>query len=85
MNYLEWPRIYQVVWSKLVYFKGSSLIRFAKHFRKYLEQAEKIIAFDISGEFPETDFKDDKIMREKFITEAGKNSISKKLEMIIFN
>jgi hypothetical protein len=59
-------------------FKGNSLFRWIK-FRDLLENtfSRKIIAFDIFGEFPQTDFDDDKAIREKFIEETnGGESIS---------
>lgn len=58
-------------------FKGNSLIRLAT-FRNLYEShfSRKIIGFDIFGEFPKTEFKDDKKFRDEFIQEAGKNSIS---------
>jgi len=58
-------------------FKGASLVRFAG-FRDMFGQAysNKIIGFDIFGEFPETAFEDDIKYREKFISAAGNSSIS---------
>lgn len=52
-------------------FKGNSLFRWIK-FRDLLENSfsRKIIAFDIFGEFPQTDFIDDKRQREAFIKET---------------
>lgn len=53
-------------------FKGSSLIRFATY-RELFENtnSRKIIGFDMFGEFPDTNYEDDKKIRQKFITEAG--------------
>lgn len=53
-------------------FKGNSLFRWIK-FRELLENtySRKIIAFDIFGEFPQTDFEDDKKEREAFIEETS--------------
>lgn len=60
-------------------FKGISLIRFAI-FRELFENSysKKIIAFDIFGKFPKTKFYHDKKIRNKFIREAGEESISTK-------
>ena len=58
-------------------FKGASLVRFAG-FRDLFGNAysNKIIGFDIFGEFPETNFEDDKKYRSNFINAAGASSIS---------
>jgi hypothetical protein len=58
-------------------FKGNSFFRLA-YFRNLLESvnSRKIIGFDIFGEFPKTDFEDDKIYLENFVASAGENSIS---------
>jgi hypothetical protein len=58
-------------------FKGISLIRFAT-FRKLIGNEEKqpIYGFDIFGEFPETDFQEDKELRSRFIAVAGSASVS---------
>ena len=58
-------------------FKGASLVRFAG-FRDIFGNAysNKIIGFDIFGEFPETNFEDDKKYRSNFINAAGASSIS---------
>lgn len=58
-------------------FKGVSLARFAM-MRKMLldESAKKIIGFDVFGKFPEAGFEGDKLPREKFLTEAGDQSVS---------
>jgi hypothetical protein len=58
-------------------FKGASLSRFAM-FRSLLGSvySKKIIAFDSFGSFPETQFQDDIKTREKFIQDAGEQSIS---------
>lgn len=57
-------------------FKGASLIRFAT-FRNALENyfSRKIIGFDIFGEFPDTSFADDKPFRDRFISQAGSESL----------
>lgn len=53
-------------------FKGTSLIRFATY-RELLENvnSRKIIGFDSFGEFPKTDYEEDKLLRQKFINSAG--------------
>lgn len=58
-------------------FKGTSLINFIM-FREILNHYgyKKVIGFDIFDKFPETNFKEDKEMRNKFIEEAGDSSIS---------
>ena len=58
-------------------FKGASLMRWLA-FRDILENqfARKIIAFDIFGKFPETNYHDDYTYRKQFIEEAGDQSIS---------
>lgn len=58
-------------------FKGASFSRFSI-FRELFskELNNKMIAFDIFDEFPETSFEGDKALREKLIKEAGANSIS---------
>lgn len=62
-------------------FKGNSFFRFA-NFRDLLESrySRKIIGFDIFGNFPKTDYKEDKKYLNSFIGSAGENSI--KLEEI---
>jgi Macrocin-O-methyltransferase (TylF) len=58
-------------------FKGVSLARFAM-FRQLFGNpfAKKIIAFDVFGTFPDTEFEADKELRDRFIREAGSESIS---------
>jgi hypothetical protein len=58
-------------------FKGASLSRFAM-FRELFGNpfSKKIIGFDIFGAYPETSFDADKKGRQKFIKEAGGQSIS---------
>ena len=58
--------------------KGASFSRFAM-FREIFANpySKKIIGFYTFGEFPETSFNDDKKPREKQITNAGGESISK--------
>lgn len=58
-------------------FKGASFSRFAM-FRELLSNpySKKMIAFDIFGEFPETEYKDDFKKRESFIQGAGNYGIS---------
>jgi Macrocin-O-methyltransferase (TylF) len=66
-------------------FKGVSLSRFAG-FRDLMNKtdAQKIIGFDIFGIFPATDFEDDKVHLEKFINDAGSESIDlEQLEYIL--
>lgn len=60
-------------------FKGVSLIRFTT-FRNLFKKTylKKIIAFDTFEKFPKTKFGQDKKPRQKFITDAGAESISKK-------
>lgn len=58
-------------------FKGASFSRFAM-FRELLSNpySKKMIAFDIFGEFPETEYEDDFMKRESFIRGAGSHGIS---------
>jgi len=58
-------------------FKGASLTRFTM-FRELFESpySKKIIGFDTFHEFPETEFQDDKKVRESLINTAGGESIS---------
>ena len=58
-------------------FKGSSLIRFAS-FRELfgIAQSRKLIGFDTFATYPATEFRDDQAMREKFISDAGDQSLS---------
>ena len=58
-------------------FKGASLSRLAilRNLFK-LEAAKSIYGFDVFGAFPETNFEDDKKVREKFIESAGSEGIS---------
>ena len=59
-------------------FKGTSLVKFAT-FRDIFDNSysKKIIGFDIFGQFPETKFEQDKAFRDKFIENAGAESISR--------
>lgn len=59
-------------------FKGASLVRFAT-FREILGSpcAKRIIAFDTFGKFPETHYTDDMPSRERFLDNAGDESVSK--------
>ena len=58
-------------------FKGASLSRLAMY-RKILNLEEKkLIGFDTFGKFPETDYDQDKDLREEFINESGEESIDK--------
>lgn len=58
-------------------FKGASLARFSMFREVFCNPfSKKIIAFDIFGEFPETNFQDDKKFRQNFINAAGSQSIS---------
>ncbi|MFJ3388323.1 TylF/MycF/NovP-related O-methyltransferase [Lysinibacillus sp. NPDC086135] len=58
-------------------FKGASFSRFAM-FRELLSNpySKRMIAFDMFGGFPETSYEEDKKLRERFIQEAGAESIS---------
>ncbi|GAA0724289.1 hypothetical protein GCM10008905_17960 [Clostridium malenominatum] len=58
-------------------FKGASFSRFAMY-RELIENSNsrKLIGFDIFDRFPETDFQEDKNLRNKFIKSAGEESIS---------
>jgi len=58
-------------------FKGASLVRFAI-FRQLLGNvfSKRIIGFDIFDKFPETNFPEDKKFRQKFVDDAGEQSIS---------
>lgn len=53
-------------------FKGTSLIRFATY-RELLENvnSRKIVGFDSFGEFPKTNYEEDKLLRQNFIDSAG--------------
>lgn len=58
-------------------FKGTSLVRFAGFSKLWGAAADKkIIGFDSFGGFPETEFEPDKKQRQKFIADAGSQSIS---------
>ena len=59
-------------------FKGASYLRFAM-FREIFGNpfSKKIIGFDTFSKFPETTFQDDNKARNKFISSAGSDSISK--------
>jgi len=58
-------------------FKGASFCRFAAFRELFGHQwSRKLIGFDIFGEFPETEFEDDVKFRERFINNAGSESIS---------
>ncbi|MFT4304533.1 MAG: TylF/MycF/NovP-related O-methyltransferase [Candidatus Woesearchaeota archaeon] len=68
-------------------FKGVSFARFAG-FRDLFGNAysHKLIGFDIFGDFPQTNYKDDEKYRDKFIESAGIESISKEqLEEVLQN
>lgn len=58
-------------------FKGNSLFRLA-HFRDLLESrySRKIIGFDIFGDFPKTQFEEDKEYLGEFISAAGKKVLN---------
>ena len=58
-------------------FKGVSLAQFAM-FRDLFGNpySKKIIGFDIFGQFPETNFEEDKKFRHQFVESAGAESIS---------
>ena len=59
-------------------FKGASFVQFAG-FRDLFGNSfsHKLIAFDTFGQFPETNFEEDKKYRNNFVQEAGEQSISK--------
>ena len=59
-------------------FKGASIARFAA-FRQLAGNlpTQTIIGFDTFGQFPETEYEADKPLRERFLREAGGQSISK--------
>ena len=58
-------------------FKGASFSRFAMY-RKIMNLGNKgLIGFDSFGDFPETNYEDDKILRSNFIEVTGGKSISK--------
>jgi len=67
-------------------FKGNSLFRWIK-FRDLLENSysRKIIAFDIFGDFPQTNFIEDKKERELFIeeTDGGKGITYEELNSLL--
>lgn len=56
-------------------FKGASFVRFAM-FRELLGDSRKLIGFDTFGRFPGASFEEDKPIRERFVKEAGDQSIS---------
>jgi hypothetical protein len=58
-------------------FKGASLVRWAT-FRHLFggPMSKHIVGFDMFGEFPGTEWEDDKPVRERFIQAAGSVSIS---------
>lgn len=57
-------------------FKGVSFVRFAMFRELFEDSSKRIIGFDIFGKFPKTKFSPDKKLRERFIKEAGEQSIS---------
>jgi hypothetical protein len=57
-------------------FKGIALVRFAMFQRLFGELPKKVIGFDTFGIFPETNFEGDKGPRQKFVDEAGIESIT---------
>jgi hypothetical protein len=48
--------------------------------------SKKLVGFDTFGKFPETEFGEDKSLRQQFINEAGEESISRQqlMEMLAF-
>lgn len=60
-------------------FKGCSFFRWA-HFREMFScaQSHTIIGFDTFGAFPDTNYKPDKIKRDKFLEAAGNEGLSTK-------
>jgi hypothetical protein len=68
-------------------FKGISLCRFAM-MRELFGNADSrhIIGFDIFGDFPQTEFEDDKSYRQRYVDAAGSQSIGKEqLEAVLGN
>ncbi len=66
-------------------FKGVSFTRFGS-FRDLFDKSstKKIIGFDTFGKFPQNQFKPDKKLRTKFLSDAGEQSISEKqLKLIL--
>ncbi|MBI2098108.1 MAG: class I SAM-dependent methyltransferase [Candidatus Wildermuthbacteria bacterium] len=57
-------------------FKGVALVRFAMFQKLFGEMPKKVIGFDTFGMFPETSFEGDKGPRQKFIDDAGAESIT---------
>jgi hypothetical protein len=58
-------------------FKGASLVRFAMFRKLFQSEFEKrIIGFDSFAEFPQTNFEEDKKLRDHIVKEAGEQSIS---------
>ena len=59
-------------------FKGLSFVRFAT-FREIFKNSfpHKLVGFDTFGKFPETNFNGDNKLRDKFLQEAGNQSIAK--------
>lgn len=59
-------------------FKGASFL-YLSAFRKLynLETDKRMIGFDVFGQFPDTEFVEDKSKRDAFIEEAGSEGISK--------
>ncbi|MDP3244324.1 MAG: TylF/MycF/NovP-related O-methyltransferase [bacterium] len=66
-------------------FKGVSLIRWAGFRELFANHNKNIVAFDVFGDFPRTNFAGDKKLREKLIADAGKSSISKDQMMEVLN
>ena len=58
-------------------FKGSSFLRLAMYRKIHDAENKKLIGFDSFGSFPETEYEQDKKLREKFIKIAGNASISR--------
>lgn len=57
-------------------FKGASLFRWIK-FRELLENtsSRRIVAFDTFGSFPDAGYEPDRVRRDRFVEEAGDQSI----------
>ena len=67
-------------------FKGASFSRFAMYRSIHSVENKKLIGFDSFGVFPETAYEKDKELRDKFISEAGTQSISKaQLHEVLLN
>jgi len=67
-------------------FKGASFSRFAMYRKIHHLENKKLIGFDAFGNFPETEYEEDKHLREKFISGAGVEGISREqLHEVLLN